>query len=72
MKLGDLISETLRDHQPRRGVRDLRKHCECGWVSVEQFPTEDPHRDHVAAVLTRRMKDAAAGSQSHDTPKEER
>lgn len=49
--LREQIVETLSAHALITGVRDLRKHCNCGWVSEERQGLR-AHRQHLAdAVL---------------------
>lgn len=33
-KRRDAVTDTLREHQRRQGIRDLATHCICGWVST--------------------------------------
>lgn len=49
-----LIMETLAAHALITGIRDLRKHCSCGWMSEERLTIvagTEAHREHVAQAL---------------------
>jgi hypothetical protein len=56
----DAVTDTIREHQRKTGVRDLKTHCICGWVSTgANGPGE--HIRHQAERVLRMLTDGRTG-----------
>ena len=47
----DAIADAIREHQKRQGIRDLKTHCICGWVSKGANGPGEHIRHQAAKVL---------------------
>lgn len=46
------LADLLAAHERRRGIRDMRAHCTCGWAGPDSTTTADTdHRAHLVEVL---------------------
>lgn len=55
------LVDTIRQHQRRQSVRDLKTHCICGWVSTGvNGPGE--HISHQAEQILRLLTDGRTGA----------
>lgn len=57
----DAVTDTIREHQRRQGIRDLKTHCICGWASMgANGPGEHIH--HQAEQVLRMLTEGRTGA----------
>jgi hypothetical protein len=57
MTTRDQLIDLIHAHQRNHGIRDLRTHCRCGWVS-DDYPNNGrrQHTGHVADAILSEVK----------------